>query len=126
MCVTGASKDINPLIPHSYGLNTGSLKTLWLEIFLSNDKSSSCRDAGMDLPDLLSPPVSIVYRFWEVFQANSCIGTELLYLGSCWSSCLCSSTFRRLQEYIAYEFVLTSPAVSCMTGSSSLDSFRDG
>ena len=30
------------------------------------------------------------------------------------------------QEYIAYEFVLTSPAVSRMSGSFNLDSFRDG
>ena len=29
------------------------------------------------------------------------------------------------QEYITYELVLASPAVSCMSGSSSLDSFRD-
>ena len=30
------------------------------------------------------------------------------------------------QEYITYEFVPASPAVSCMSGSSNLNSFRDG
>ena len=30
------------------------------------------------------------------------------------------------QEYIADEFVLNSPVVSRMSGSSNLDSFRDG
>ena len=30
------------------------------------------------------------------------------------------------QEYIAYELVLTSPTVPGMSGSSNLDSFRDG
>ena len=29
------------------------------------------------------------------------------------------------QEYITYEFVPASPAVSCMSGSSKLNSFRD-
>ena len=29
-------------------------------------------------------------------------------------------------EYITYELVTASPAVSCISGSSSLDSFRDG
>ena len=29
-------------------------------------------------------------------------------------------------EYINYELVFAYPAVSCMSGSSSLDSFRDG
>ena len=31
-----------------------------------------------------------------------------------------------IMSYITYELVLASPAVSCMSGSSSLDSFRDG
>ena len=50
--------------------------------------SSSCRAASTDLPDPLSPPVSIVHRSREIFQATSCIGTELLYVGSSWSSYL--------------------------------------
>ena len=79
----------------------------------------------MDLPDPLSPPVSIVHRPRDIFQTTSCIGTELLYIGSSWSSHLCLSMCRGPQEYIAYEFVLTSLAVSHMFGSSNLDSFRD-
>ena len=34
--------------------------------------------------------------------------------------------WRDPQEYIAYEFVLTSSAVSRMSDSSNFDSFRDG
>ena len=30
-----------------------------------------------------------------------------------------------LKEYISYEFVSASPAVTCMSGSSNLNSFRD-
>ena len=40
--------------------------------------------ASTDLPDPLSPPVSIVHHSREVFLAASCIGTELLYKGSSW------------------------------------------
>ena len=88
--------------------------------------SSSYRSASTDLPDPLSPPVSIVHLFLDVFKATSSIVTELLYIGSSWSSCFCSSMSRDSQEYIAYEFVLISPAVSSISGSSNLDSFRNG
>ena len=59
-------------------------------------------------------------------RSSSCIGTELWYIGSSWSSCLCSSMWRDPQEYVTYEFVPTSPAVSCISSSSRLYSFRDG
>ena len=39
--------------------------------------SSSCRAASMDLPDPVSPPVSIVHRSREVLKAISFIDTEL-------------------------------------------------
>ena len=42
------------------------------------------------------------------------------------SSCLCSSMRRGPEKYVTYEFVPTSPAVPCMSGSSNFDSFRDG
>ena len=99
---------------------------LWiLDKFTSRQIPSSCCAAITNLPDSLSPPVSIVHRSWEVFKATSCIGTELSYIVSSWLFCLCSSMWRGPQEYIVYEFVLTSPAVSCMSGSSNLDSFHD-
>ena len=61
-----------------------------------------------------------------VFKAISCIVTELLYIGSSWSSCLCSSLWRGSQENVTYEFVFNSPAVSRMSGSSDwFDSFCD-
>ena len=56
--------------------------------------SLSCRSASTGFPDTLSQPVSIVHRSREVFKATSCIGTEQLYIGSSWSSCLCSSMWR--------------------------------
>ena len=59
-------------------------------------------------------------------SVTSRISTELLYVGSSWSCCLCSSIWRGPQEYITYELVPTSPAVSRMSGSSNFDSFRDG
>ena len=73
-------------------------------------------------------PATLLYRpcFWLVFKTTSHIGTGLLYVGSCWSSCLCSSMWRGPLEYVTYEFVPTSPVVSRMSGSSKLDSFRGG
>ena len=76
-------------------------------------------------PDPLSLPVSIVHCYLEVFKAISCIGTHILSIGSCWSSCLFTSTWWGPQEYIAYKFVLNSPAVPRISGSSNFDSFRD-
>ncbi len=43
-----------------------------------------------------------------------------------WWSCFCLAICGGPLEYIPYELVLASPAVSCMSGSSNLDSFRDG
>ena len=92
----------------------------------SSSSSSSCRATSMDFPDPLSPLFSIVHRSRQVSQATSCISTELLSIGSCWSSNLCSSMWGGPQEDIVYELVLTSPAVSHISDSSNLDSFRDG
>ena len=69
----------------------------------------------------LSPPFSIVHCFRPVFRTISRIGTELLYVGSRGSSCLCSSMWRGPLEYVTYKFVPTSLAVSCMSGSSNFD-----
>ena len=93
--------------------------------FLYISPSSSCHAALMDLPEPLLPPISITHLSWEVLQATSYIGTELLCISSGWFSCFCSSMWRGAQEYIAYEFVLTSPAVSRMSASSDSDSFHD-
>ena len=88
--------------------------------------SSSCRAISTDISDPFSPPFSIIHCFWQVLRTTFHISTELLYIGSSWLSCLCSSMWRDPQEYITYEFVLTSPAVSHMSGSSNSDSFCDG
>ena len=88
--------------------------------------SSTCRAAITDLPDPFSTPVSIVHRSREVFRATYYIGTELLYIGSSWSPCVCSSMGRVQQEYITYEFVLTSPAGPRMSGLFNFYSFCDG
>ena len=42
------------------------------------------------------------------------------------SHSFCPAICRSPLEYITYELVPASPAVSCMSGSSNLDSFRDG
>ena len=94
-----------------------------------NDKissSSSCRAACADIPDRLSPFLPIIHRLRQVFRVTSRVLTQLLYVGSCWSSHSCSSMCGGPQEYVAYELVLASPAVSCVSGSSNLYSFCDG
>ena len=58
---------------------------------LQKRSSSSCRTVSTDLPDTLQPPVSIVHCSRKVFNAISSISTELLYIGSSWLTCLCSS-----------------------------------
>ena len=88
--------------------------------------SSSCHDISTDIPDPLLPSFPILHWFRQVFRCTSLIGEELLYVGSSWSSCLCSSMWRGPLEYIIYELVPTSPAVSRMSGSSNFNSFRDG
>ena len=80
----------------------------------------------MDIPDPVPPLIFIVHLFRQVLKFTSRIGRDLLYVGSSWSSCLCSSMWRGPQEYVTYEFVPTSPAVSCMSGSLNMDCFCDG
>ena len=77
--------------------------------------SSLCRSVSTDIPGPLSPPLAIVHCFRQVLRATSHIGTELLYVVSSWSSSLCSSTWRDPREYITYELIPTSPAVSCIS-----------
>ena len=85
---------------------------IYINTYESSSSSSSCTAISMDIPDPLSPPLSIVHCSRHFFRATSRIGTGLLYAGSCWSSYLCSSMWRGPQEYIAYELVPISPAVS--------------
>ena len=81
--------------------------------------SSSCHAISMDIPEPLLRPLPIVHCFRQVWAG-------LLYVGLSWLSCLCLSMWWGPQEYITYELVPTSPAVSCMSGSSNFDSFHDG
>ena len=76
------------------------LVSIFKQIYIAS--LSSCLTDNSDLPDNLSPPISILYRSQDVFQAKSCISTDLLYIGSSWSSNLCSSMWRGLLEYIPY------------------------
>ena len=77
--------------------------------------SSSCHAISIDIPGPLSPPLPIVHCFRQVLRAISRIGTELLYVGSSWSSWFCTSMWRGPYEYITYELVPTSLAVSRMS-----------
>ena len=79
------------------------------------------RAISRDIPDPLSPPLSIVHSLRQVFWVTSHIGTELLYVVYSWSSWCCSSMWRGPQEYIHYELVPTSPVVFHMYGN-----FRHG
>ena len=102
-----------------------NLKTfIYIYVYISS--SSSCRAASTDIPDPLLPLLHIVHRLWQVFRAKSRILTQLLNVCSSWPSCFCSATCGGPQQYITCELVPASPAVSCVSGSSNLDSFRDG
>ena len=72
----------------------------------SSSLSSSCLAISTDIPDPLSSPLPIVHWFRQVRRTASSIDTELLNIGSSWSSCLCSSMWWGPQEYITYELVL--------------------
>ena len=88
--------------------------------------SSSCRSSSTDISDPISSLFPIVHRFWQVFRVTFHILTYQLYVCSSWSSCFCLAICGGPKEYITDEFVLASPAVSCVSGSSNLYSFRDG
>ena len=94
---------------------------LLLNIDYLSSSLSSCHTASTDLLDLLSLPISNVHHSREVLQTTFCISTEQLYISSSWLS-----VWRCPQEYIAYEFIFTFPAVSHMSGLFNFDSFRDG
>ena len=100
--------------------HTHTHRFIKLTAFYLKSSSLSCRAISTDIPDPLSPPLPIVHCFRQVLRTTSRIGTELLYVGSSWSSCLCTSMWRGPQEYIIYELVPTSPAVSGVSGSSIL------
>ena len=70
------------------------LANTWSGQSFTKSSSSSCCAANMDLPDPLLLPFSIIHHSWWVFKATSCIGTELLYMGSSSLSCLCSCMWR--------------------------------
>ena len=79
----------------------------------------------MDIPDRLSPHLPIIHCFRQIPRATFYIGTELLYVGSNWTSCLYSSMWKGPPEYIIHKLGFTFPAVSLVSGSSNLDSFLD-
>ena len=91
-------------------------KSVTLGLCIRETYISSCR---------LSTPHPIVHHFRQVLRATSRIYPELLYVCSSRSPCFCSTMWRGPQEYITYELVPTSPAVSCMSGSSNFGSFCD-
>ena len=61
----------------------------------------------MDIPNPLSPHLFIVHCFRQILRATSRIGTELLYVGSSWTSCLCLSMSRGLQGYRGIRWLIT-------------------
>ena len=97
-----------------------------LEVCISSSSSSSCLAISTDIAFPLSPPLTIAHFFQQLFRGTPHICTDLQYVGSCWSSCLLFSIWRAPQEYITYELVPNSSAVSPMSSSSNFDGFRDG
>ena len=112
--------------PFFYHTHTHTHTYIYIYICMYATSSSSCRTRSTDIPDPLLQPLPIVCYFRQVFRTKSRIGTELLNIGSGWSFYSCSSMWRGPSEYVSYEFVLTSPAMSRMSGSSNFESFHDG
>ena len=84
----------------------------WFSIMLQKSlSSSSYRTICMDIPDPLSPHLPIVHCFRQILRATSRIGTELLYVDSNWTSCLCLSMWRGPLEYIIPYFSSSVPHV---------------
>ena len=61
-------------------------RCIYIYIYIYIYIMSRCQH-GSPWPSL----ATIVHYSREVFKATSCIGRELLYVGYCWLSCLCSS-----------------------------------
>ena len=95
-----------------------------LLLSVNHHHSSSYRAISTDIPDPLSPHFPIVYYFRQILRATSRMGTDLLYVDSSWTFCLCSSMGRGPQEHLNHEIVLASPTVSRVSASSNFDSFR--
>ena len=84
--------------------------------------SSSWRTASTDFPDPLSPLVPIIHRSRQVFQATTCISTELLQIGRPTFTRPCEEVHRSTSLMSSS---LISPAVSRISGLSNFDGFRD-
>ena len=87
---------------------------------INKSSSSSCHTFGTDTPTLSR------HLSRQILRATPHILPELLYVGSSLLPRFRSAIWRSPQKYITYGLVLTSPAVSCMSGSSNLDSFVMG
>ena len=98
--------------------------TFVVRFLFEENTSSSCCATGTDIPDPLSPLLTIVHRLWWIFRATSSHSCCMYVRAG-------RPAFTRAyvgvpQVYITYELVPASPAVTCMSGSSDLDSLRDG
>ena len=68
--------------------------TFFIEWHLYISSSSSCHAIHTDFPNSLLPPTPIIHLFQQVFQATSCVHTELLDISSSCSSYTCASVWR--------------------------------
>ena len=55
-------------------------------VYMYISSSSLYHAVSTDIPDPLSPHLPIVHCFWQILSATPRIGTELLYVGSSWTS----------------------------------------
>ena len=86
-------------------LRQGLVFKNWQEKKLQAKSSSPCRAISTDIPEPLSPPHPIVYRFRQVLWATTRILTDLLYVCSSRSPCFCSTTFLSVNVYINYLWI---------------------
>ena len=111
---------IHPL--NSYReLNSYMKRDIYIYIYIYHDPHEVLLLAQISLILSLSPSVPIIHHPWQVFQIASCVHTELLYVGSCWSIKPGTSMGGSISE-----LRVASPVVSHLSCLSYLDSFRDG
>ena len=81
---------------------------------ISSSSSSSCA-GSMGCHDFPSPVFPIGQSSRYVLCVISRILKKLLNVGLCWSAYTGRSIYRVPQEYVTYEFILSSPAVSSVS-----------
>lgn len=81
---------------------------------------SNCNDsvylfgwADSDIRESISPNITVLYKGRKVIIVASCVITYLVNVDSCWATNMSCAMSRCPEQYIACEFLFSSPAESC-------------